>query len=69
MITVKESLDDTAFRNFTKKEFECPLCSHTIIFRSVTIYECDLCRRSIVNVRRLMHDQDYRMNYHAGLVG
>lgn len=68
MITVKESFDDVTFRDYTKKEFECPHCHQVLVFRTVTVEKCGYCLKEVTNVRRLIKDQDHRINYHAGLV-
>ncbi len=70
MITVKEEIKNfrTKFIGCTKKEFECPHCHQTLIFRTITVEDCGYCRKKITDVKRLMKDQDYRISYHAGLV-
>ena len=68
MIILKENIyvKDNVFGRYTKKTFRCSLCNHDLIFFDLSPRICHYCNTAQTNMRGILDNGQYRINYHLG---
>ncbi len=47
-----------------RKTAECPFCGEIIMFYTAPSHICLSCKSPVLNLLMLMHDYNYRIDYH-----
>jgi len=68
MVVIKENLylKDNVFRKHNKKTIICNHCEESLIFFDIAPVSCCYCGELLLNMRRMINEQEYRLDYHFG---